>query len=349
MPAENPAVREPVGSSGEGRKLRWGVLGCARIASRALLPAMSRSRNSELTALASRDLKRAQTVAEEYAIPTACSPYDRVLEDPSVEAVYIPLPNDMHREWALRAIEAGKHVLCEKPLGLNAQEAQEIAEAAQKAGVQLMEGIMYRFHPRSRKIKSLADEGAIGEPKLVHAAFTFAYEDLDDYRYDPERGGGALMDVGIYGVSLARWIFGTEPETVVASADYGPTGIDLTTVALMRFSDGRLATVQASFGTALQMTYSIVGTEGAIELPHDAFVPKEGDTTFQLRGEEDEKGQVEIVPGVDQYQLMVEHFADAVLEGVKLELPPQESVNNMRVMDAVALSAREGRAVVLDT
>jgi predicted dehydrogenase len=333
--------------SGEGRKVRWGVLGCSRIGSRALLPAFSRARNCELAVLASRDLKRAQEVAEEHAIPAACSPYEGVLEDPSVEALYIPLPNDMHRDWAIRAIQAGKHVLCEKPLGLNAGEAQEIADAAQEAGVLLMEGVMYRYHPRSRRIKSLVDEGAIGEPKLVHAAFSFDYEDLDDYRYDPERGGGALMDVGIYGVSLARWIFSGEPETVDASAEYGSTGIDLTTVALLLFPGGRMATVQASFGTALQMTYTIVGKEGSIELPHNAFVPGEDDTTFELRGAEDEKGQLETIAGADQYQLMVEHFADAVLDGVKLEMPPQESVSNLRVLDAVALSAREGRVVAL--
>lgn len=153
------------------------------------------------------------------------------------------------------------------------------------------------------------------------------------------------MDVGCYGVSLARWLLGVEPETVQACAEYGPSGVDTTTVGLLRFPGGRLAVVEASFTSALQQTFTVVGTEGAIELPQDAFIPWERDAWFRLRGVDEEEGSVEVVPGADEYQLMVEHFADAVLEKVGLEFLPAESVENMRVLDALARAAREGHAV----
>jgi predicted dehydrogenase len=275
----------------------------------------------------------------------ACGSYEELLGDPRIEAVYIPLPNHLHSEWTLRAIGAGKNVLCEKPLALNANEAQVMVQAARDKSVFLMEAFMYRFHPRSRRIKALVDQGAIGAPRLIRAAFCFRHPDPTDARFRPEMGGGVLLDVGCYGVSLARWIFGAEPEMVQALAEYGGSGVDLTTVGLLRFSGGRLAVVEASFQSALQQTFSIVGTEGAIELPHDAFIPWEKDAIFRLRGVDEEEGKVEVIPGADEYQLMVEHFADAVLGNVSLDFPPEESVNNMRVLDALAQAARESRPV----
>jgi len=312
-----------------------------------VIPALNRSRNGELRGLACRSEERVQSLAREHEIPLACGSYEELLGDPRIEAVYIPLPNHLHSEWTLRAIRAGKHVLCEKPLALNANEAQVMVQAARDKGVFLMEAFMFRFHPRSRRIKALVDQGAIGDPRLIRTAFCFRHPDPTDARFRPEMGGGALLDVGCYGVSLARWIFGAEPEMVQAWAEYGGSGVDLTMVGLLRFSGGRLAVVEASFTSALQQTFSIMGTEGAIELPHDAFIPWEKDALFRLRGVDEEEGKVEVIPGVDQYQLMVEHFADAALGSGSLDFPPEESVNNMRVLDALAQAARESRPVAV--
>jgi xylose dehydrogenase (NAD/NADP) len=329
------------------RRLQWGVLGSARIARRCLIPALRRSRNGELQGLACRSEERVQLLAQEHSIPMACGSYEELLADPRIEAVYIPLPNHLHLEWTLRTIQAGKHVLCEKPLALNANEAQVMVQTARDKGVFLMEAFMYRFHPRSRQIKTLVDQGAIGVPKLIRASFCFRHPNLADTRFQPEMGGGALLDVGCYGVSLARWILGAEPEMVQACAEYGESGVDLTVVGLLRFHKGKLAVVEASFTSALQQTFSIIGTEGAIELPHDAFIPWEKDALFRIRGVNDPEGKVEVIPGVDEYQLMVEHFADAVLGNGSLDFPPEESVNNMRVLDALAQAARESRPVAV--
>jgi len=238
-------------------------------------------------------------------------------------------------------------VLCEKPLALNAAEARTMVQAARDRGVFLMEAFMYRFHPRTRKIKELVDQGAIGDPRMIRTAFCFRHPDPTDTRFRPEMGGGALLDVGCYGVSLARWIFHAEPEMVQAVAEYGESGVDLTTVGLLRFPGGRLAVVEAGFTSALQQTFSIMGTQGAIELPHDAFIPWEKDALFRMRGVNEEEGRVEVIPGVDEYRLMVEHFADAVLGNGGLDFAPEESVNNMRVLDALARAARECKPVAV--
>jgi xylose dehydrogenase (NAD/NADP) len=322
-------------------QLRWGVLGAARIARNAVIPAIRKSCNGEVRALASRSAERGQEVAREHGIPLTYDRYEAVLGDPQIDAVYIPLPNHLHREWSVRAMQAGKHVLCEKPLALDADEAQEMADAARTAGVLLMEAFMYRFHPRSRRVKELVDEGAIGDPRLIRAAFCFGQVAPADYRLRPEMGGGALLDVGCYGVNVARWLFGAEPEAAQTSAEVGPTGVDLTFAGLLRFPGDRLAVVEASFKTAMQQTYTVVGTEGAIDLPHDAFVPGVKKVTFRLRGVDDGKGKTETVHGADEYQLMVEHFADAVLTQGTLDFPPEEAVANARVLDALAQAARK--------
>jgi len=309
------------------------------------MPAIMKSRNGRLKAVACRSRDHAESIAQEHDIPSACGRYEEILEDPQVDAVYIPLPNHLHREWTLRALEAGKHVLCEKPLAMNAREAESMVQASRERGLLLMEALMYRFHPRSRQVKALIDEGAIGDPRLVRAAFCFSHPDPSDIRFRPEMGGGALLDVGCYGVSLARWLFGAEPERVQAVAEYGPTGIDLTLIGLLEFPGKRFAIVEASFATALQQTFGIVGTQGAIELPHNAFIPWEEEASFRLRGVDEKEGKVVAVPGADEYQLMVEHFAEAVLNRAELEFQAEESIGNMRVLDALARAAREGRSV----
>lgn len=329
----------------ERERVRWGVLGNARIARLCVIPAIQKSCNGLCSAIASRSPDTAQEVAAQHSIPHVYGSYEALLADPAIDAVYIPLPNHLHKPWALAAFGAGKHVLCEKPLALNVGEAQQMAQAAEAAGLCLMEAFMYRFHPRSQRIKEWVEQGRVGEPRLIRAAFCFSLRDPDNIRLLPEAGGGALLDVGCYGVSVARWLLGSEPEDAQAQAAYGPSGVDLNFVGLLRFPEGRLAVVEASFVSALQQTFTVVGSEGAIDLPHDAFVPKDPEVIFYLRGIDEAVGSVQTIQGADPYQLMVEHFGDAVLGKGSLGWSPQDSINNMRVLDALAEAARSGRSI----
>ncbi len=329
--------------------VRWGVLGTAQIAKICVIPAILKSENGVLQAIASRTLVKAQALVEKHRQGVAYEGYAALLEDPEIDAVYIPLPNQLHKEWTIKALGAGKHVLVEKPFAMNAREAEAMAEAAQRYGRLLMEAFMYRFHPRSQRIKQLVDEGALGRISLIRSAFTFPVkrDGSNERLFLPEMGGGSLWDVGCYGVSVARWLLGEEPTTVSAQADYSESGVDINFVGTLRFVSGALAVVESSFTTALQQTFSVTGESGAIELPHDAFIPWEKDATFTLRGANDEHGQIVTVPGADEYQLMIEHFANAVQGHVQLAISPGGSVNQMRILDALARAARSGEVVKL--
>ncbi len=333
-------------------EVQWGILGHATIARKCVIGAIQKSRNGSVRALASRAPDKARETVEQQGIARLYDDYGAVLADPAVDAVYIPLPNHLHLPWTLKALAAGKHVLCEKPLACNAGEAREMAAAARTADRFLMEAFMYRFHPRSRRIKAMVDQGEIGAPRIVRAAFCYAMapallESGDNARLKPEMGGGALLDVGCYGVSLARWLMADEPVRVQAQASHHPGGVDWHMVASLDFGDRRLAVVEASFIAALQQTYSVVGANGAIDLPHDAFIPWEKDAAFFLRGREEETGTRHRVDGADEYQLMVEHFADVVRDDAPPLCTPSESIANMRVLDALAAAARSGRRIAL--
>jgi predicted dehydrogenase len=291
-------------------------------------------------------------VVTDHQIDHVYDTYEALLDDPQVDLVYIPLPNHLHHPWTIKALEAGKHVLCEKPLASNAKEAREMAAAAKDAERLLMEAFMYRFHPRSLRIKQLIAEGAIGTPRLIRSAFCFRMADSEwsdppNVRLNPEMGGGALLDVGCYSVSVARWFLGAEPTQVQAQAEYDPGGVDVHMVGTLGFADHGLASFEASFVTALQQTYSILGSDGAIDLPHNAFVPWENEAVFYVRESDQAAGQKHIVPGADEYQLMVEHFADAVMEQTPLMFSTADSIENMRVLDALAQAARTGEMVRL--
>jgi predicted dehydrogenase len=329
-------------------KVQWGVLGNATIARKCVLGAIGKSRNGVVRALASRSPDTARDVVARHGIPKLYGDYQRLLDDPAVTAVYIPLPNHLHRPWTEKALAAGKHVLCEKPLGCDAREAESMAAAARKADRMLMEAFMYRFHPRSRRIKQMVEQGRIGSVRLVRAAFCYhmAADLLQsgvNARLQPEMGGGALLDVGCYAVSVTRWLIDAEPIRVQAQAAFHPSGVDWHLVGSLYFGPRRLAVVEASFIAALQQTFSVVGDRGAIDLPQDAFIPWEKESAFVLRGRDDETGTRQPIAGADQYQLMVEHFADAVLGRSTLAFLPEESVANMRVLDALSRAARSGR------
>jgi predicted dehydrogenase len=328
----------------------WGILGTATIARKCVIPALQASSTCALRVLGSRDPNGADDFCSTHGIDKVVDGYEAVVNDPKVEAIYIPLPNHLHREWSLKALAAGKHVLCEKPLALNAREAREMAEAARDADRLLMEGFMYRFHPRSRRLHRMVTAGEIGSLRLVRAAFCYPMEPAvieagNNFRLRKETGGGALMDVGCYGVSTARWYFGREPVAVQAQADYHANGVDLHLVGSLKFDGGGLAVVEASFISALQQTYTLIGRQAAIELPHDAYIPWDKDTHYSIRGADQEHGEKILVQGADEFRLMVEHVADAIRGRAALAYPSDESVRNMQVLDALTHAAATGETV----
>src|SRR3954468_20871445 len=266
----------------EQSKVRWGVLSTSNIGRRAVLPAIQRSSNGELLAVASRAADKARGFADELGIPRAYASYEQLLADPEIEAVYIPLPNSLHREWTIKAAEAGKHILCEKPLGLTAAECAEMEAAARQHGVLLMEAFMYRFHPQTERVIELIRQGAIGEPGLIHAAFTFRLTNPANIRLQADLGGGSLMDVGCYCANVSRTLFGAEPLEAQAFARWSAGGVDEQMIGNLRFASGGYAQFDSALTLARREMYQVAGTEGVIEAPV-AFLPGHGDTMIRIR------------------------------------------------------------------
>ncbi|HUT08796.1 MAG TPA: Gfo/Idh/MocA family oxidoreductase [Candidatus Latescibacteria bacterium] len=326
------------------RKINWGILGCAGIAERAFIPAVRVSRNGVLAGIAARDVSRARAWADRFGFLKFHRTYQELVEDPAIDAIYNPLPNDLHAEWSIRAIRAGKHVLCEKPMAMNAIEARAMIGAAEVGGLLLMEGFMYKFHPQMEKTLALIGEGKIGEVRSIHSSFTFPFErDGANYRWFPAMGGGALYDVGCYPLSVARLIFGEEPVSVFARARIDSrTGVDMTTAALIEFPRGRVALCDASFESHFQSRLLAVGTEGTLALDR-AFSAKDFDVAIEIvRGDTKETARI---PRAEMFCLMAEHFGDAVLGKTPLRYPAGDALNNMHVIDACFESIRTGRAV----
>lgn len=327
----------------------WGVLGNATIARLAVVPAIQRAGNGFLAAVGSRSGARAVALAQ-ASQATAYDSYEAVLADPAVAVVYIPLPNHLHLPWTLKALAAGKHVLVEKPFALNATEAQAMAEAAEAAGKVLAEAAMWRYHPRSRRIRALVQAGELGQIRSLRAAFTFlAKPGPENQRlFRRALGGGSLLDVGTYAVGLVRWILGEEPVAVTAQAQWNEEGVDLSLVGTLRFGSGALATIESGFTTALQQTYTILGTAGAIEFAgHDAFIPGQRPAGFQRRRPAEPAGEAITLPGADQYQLMVEHMGAVILGQQTLAIPPADSVRQMIVLDALRAAAQNQQTIWL--
>jgi xylose dehydrogenase (NAD/NADP) len=322
--------------------LRWGLLGTARI-NRRLIPPLRVSPGNRLRAVASRDAERAAAYAREWGIARAYGSYEELLADGEIDAVYVPLPNHLHAEWAIRAARAGKHVLCEKPLALSVAEVDAMAAAAGEREVVLTEAFMYRHHPQTLRVKQLLDEGAIGEPRFVRGSFSFPLTRPDDVRLDPAMGGGAVWDVGCYPVSFARFVLGAEPLEVVGHATLGPTGIDETFAGQMVFPGGVLAQVDCSFRAPYRTQMEIVGGEGRILVP-EPWVPGTGEPLRVTRGDEEEKI---VVDGEDRYRLEIEDLADAVRRARPPRVSLAESRGNVATLVALLQSAREGRVVRL--
>jgi len=322
------------------RMLRWGTLSTANIGRAAVNPAIQASRNGVLLAVASRDAGRADAFGEKWGIPTRYGSYQALLDDDRIEAVYNPLPNSLHREWTVRAVEAGKHVLCEKPLGLTEVECRDMAAAAHANGVKLLEAFMYRFHPRTERVLEMVEEGRVGELRTIRSAFTFRLTRPDNIRMDPTLGGGALLDVGCYCVNVSRTMAGAEPVEVQARAVWSERGVDEQLAGTLRFDNDVLALFDCALTMERAEFYEVAGTEGYVRVP-SAFLPGTGEAPVleHRAGGEVIEHRVE---GADEYRLMVEHFADAVLEGRPLRYPPEEAALNLRVLEGLYRSARAG-------
>ncbi|WP_227013857.1 Gfo/Idh/MocA family protein [Paenibacillus psychroresistens] len=322
------------------RKLRWGVIGAAGI-NQSVIPAIQASSTGSVTAIASRNLEKAQKAAEKFNIPTAYGSYEEILLDDQIDAVYIPLPNHLHKDWAIRAAQAGKHVLCEKPLALNAEEAQEMVDACAKANVKLAEAFMHRHNPRLERIKEIIASGEIGSIRALHGAFTFNNaQDKNNVRYQANMGGGSVYDVGCYPISLARLIMGSEPTAATAHAFFSTEhdGVDMMCSGLIEFSDQVAMTFDCGMWADFRQTFEILGTEGRIELSQ-AFLPSPdaADFTVIVKGERREEKVVFQNP----YTLQADNFARAILDDQPLLYASQDAVLNMRVIDAVLKSAKE--------
>jgi len=327
------------------RKVKWGVLGVANIAVEKVIPAMQRGEVSEIAAIASRDLARARDAADRLGIGRAYGCYEDLLADSGIEAVYNPLPNDLHVPWTLKALQAGKHVLCEKPIGLDASEARSLIEARNRAGKLVAEAFMVRYHPQWRRARELVGAGAIGAAGAIQTFFSYRLLDPANVRNRPP-GGGALYDIGCYAILTARYIFGAEPTRVVATLDRDPNfRTDRLVSAILEFPRGKHLT----FGAATQLSghqrVTIVGETGRIEITIPFNAPPDRLTRIMVDTGEDMFGggaRVEEFPVCDQYTLQGDAFSRAMLGEAPLEFPLEDAVMNMRVIDALFRSAERG-------
>ncbi|MDZ5810447.1 Gfo/Idh/MocA family oxidoreductase [Halorubrum sp. AD140] len=319
--------------------LTFGVLGTAGIARKAVIPAIAASDHA-VGAVASRDADRAAAFADAASIPRSYGSYEALLDDDALDAVYVPLPNGLHAEWTTRAADAGLHVLCEKPLAVDAVEARTVADRCEARGVTLMEGFMYRYHPRTERALELA-ERELEDVRTVTSTFRFPlYDRPDDVRLDPALAGGSLMDVGCYPVSLVRAVLGDPDRAYAHANDTRDAGVDTELAGVLEYADGRSARIGSGFDTRLVQRYRIDATNGwiAVERAFDAPDDEPVELTYEIDG----RRGVETFDPVDQYRLQVEHFADRVADDTAPLTDGAEAVANMRVIDALAESAAEG-------
>jgi xylose dehydrogenase (NAD/NADP) len=309
-------------------KLHWGLLSTARI-NRALIPAVRASARGELVAVASRDGERAREYAAQLGIPRAYGSYEELLADPDIDVIYNPLPNHLHAPWSIRALEAGKHVLCEKPFALTVADVDAMFAAARRAGRVIADGFMYRHHPRIRKARELALNGAIGDLRVVLASFSFALDRPTDTRWDAQMGGGALWDVGCYPVSLARYIFGAMPTRVDGWAKTTPAGVDETFAGTLYFGDDAIAQFDCSLAVPFRTRAEIAGTQGTLTL-NMPFRPDAPESTLILR--RGDASETVATPEIGRYLAEVDDLHAQVLDGKEPEIPEQETRDNIETI-----------------
>lgn len=343
------------------KRVRWGLLSTAWINER-LIPVIRESKRSELLAVASRGIEKAERYAREWDIPRAYGYYEDLLADPDIDVVYIPLPNSLHAEWSIKSAEAGKHLLCEKPLALTPEEVDRMAVAARRNGVILQEAAMYRFHPHTLKVQKLIAQGAIGDVRLIRGVFTTT---LDKKRFwirlEPSLGGGSLWDLGSYPVSFIRAVLGEEPVEVGGWQVLADSGVDLSFIGQMRFATGALAQFNCSFETAPHSEAEVIGSQGMIHLDHpwqhDVGKPSHVRILSMDRAVTDTEALrdstahlvAETLTDEDHnaYQCEVDAMVASILDGDSPIISPADSRGNIATLVALYKSAREGELAAL--
>lgn len=324
-------------------KVRWGMLSTANIGLKSLVPAIRASQHGEFVAVSSRTLDKAQQAAAEFDVPKAYGTYEELLADPDIDAIYNPLPNHMHAEWSIKAAEAGKAVLCEKPFASDAAEAQMMVDAFRSRGLLLTEAFMYRFHPQQDRVKQLIAEGAIGKVQIIRANFTFPMDEerhKTDIRTQPDMAGGSLMDVGCYPVNLMRLITGEEPIRATGSAIWAASGTDDNFVGTLQFPSGVLGHFDSGFLTTYDGSYEIRGNNGRILCEQGFVSPKDQEKTIKLWRGNDLRYEEVKVPAANHYELIVEDLNQALIHKRPPRFEPEDGVANMRTIDMLYASAR---------
>ncbi len=329
------------------RKIRWGVLGAAKIAREKVIPAMQRGTLTEVVAIASRDVAKARSAAAALGIPRAYGSYDELLADAEIDAVYNPLSNDLHVPWTLKAIEAGKHVLCEKPFALDTASIRSVIAARDRARVKVGEAFMARTHPQWIRAQAIAGSGEIGELRLITGFFSYFNRDAANIRNHVENGGGALLDIGCYPITLSRMIYGCEPVRVAAAVDRDPEfGVDRLTSAILEFSGGRQSVFTCGTQMAAYQRMQIFGSNGRIELEIPFNAPPDRPTRVIVDGVRGILGQgprVEEIAVCDQYTIQGDLFSRAILEDGPVPVSLEDAWRNMSVLEAVFRAGPSGR------
>lgn len=327
-------------------KVRWGVLSTANIGLKKVLPAMQAGAYCEIAAIASRDEGAARAAAAEVGIPTAYGSYEALLADPTITAIYNPLPNHLHVPWTIKALEAGKHVLCEKPIALSAAEAQELVDAAARyPELKVMEAFMYRHHPQWVRAKAIVDAGGVGELKTINSFFSYYNDDASNIRNRADIGGGGLMDIGCYNISLSRFIFGAEPTRVLGIIERDPTfGTDRLASGILDFGTGT-GTFTCSTQLAPHQRANIYGVTGRVEVEIPVNAPPDAPTRIWHQHD----GTVEelVFDVVDQYTIQGDLFSQAILDDTPVPTPLTDAVANMRVLESLVTSARDNAWVAI--
>lgn len=333
------------------KKVRFGILSTAKIGRTKVVPAMQQGKYTEVTAICSRNEEAARAVADELNIPKAYGSYEALLADPDIDAVYIPLPNHMHVEWAINSMAAGKHVLCEKPIGLNTEEANRLIDATSRyPDLKVMEGFMYRHHPQWIEAKRLVEEKEIGEIVTIQSFFSYYNADPDNIRNQATMGGGGLMDIGCYNISLSRFLFNAEPTRVCGAANLDPEfGTDRHFSGMLDFS-GRISTFTCSTQLSPYQRVNILGTKGRVEIIIPFNAPPDRPTQIIVQRDymEDEEDRMRTVTfGIcDQYTAQGDLFAKAVLDDIPVPTPLTDAWANMHVLEVLTESSAKGEWMI---
>lgn len=322
--------------------LNWGFLSTAKI-SKALIDPLRKSKRNSLVAVASRDKSRAEMYARTHKIPRAYGSYEDLLADPTIDVIYNPLPNSMHAEWTIKALQAGKHVICEKPIALSVEELDAMATAAQETGRLVVEALMYRSHALTAKVKEIVQNGQLGRIRLVRGSFSYPGTDVDNYRLKPEMGGGSLWDVGIYPLSYTRFVLGEESREVFGWQTPGPTGVDQSFVAQLKFPGDVHLQFDCSMALPHHMFMEFVGEDATLVIPQP-FTPGVKNTLYLSR---DGKNSTIQVPGDTTYAGEVEALSDAILEGAATAVSMDDSRMTLQIILALFKSDLTGKPVVL--